>query len=413
MVNEVLAEKPGIQQKVGKVNCGTDPKKKKKTQNCGKGSHGTSLPMPTQTLRQRPHKLQWTKRKLNLSRIVDFSKYACVSLPVTVSGYTPSISESSSPVPILPVLEVMSPILGVSASVDGELFVSVAEDRSAKVFDVANFAPFGPLYLFPTWTSPTLYVTPTHHQLQTSSSFKTTAIRLLECFLQDTPHPPASTRAGSASPISSRRVNHTRLPLSLMLSFLQLALNTLINLLPSPLLPATCPEKEETHAPPTHDFPLAHRLNFHFPNCDIAGAVLAKVGTAPFSFVSINDAIGDLPCFDWKNLSLSRLSTQKRAEALCGTRQEPSMEEIAQILLANPRQFYELANGCENHLFELRNLAVNKWLLGKSTVIRMKWSNILLGSWRVKRSGARSSNEGDEDHHAPRTLFHVSCSTTA
>ena len=31
----------------------------------------------------------------------------------------------------------------------------------------------------------------------------------------------------------------------------------------------------------------------------------------------------------------------------CGTRQEPSVEEIAQILLANPRQFYELANGRE------------------------------------------------------------------
>jgi peptidylprolyl isomerase domain and WD repeat-containing protein 1 len=32
----------------------------------------------------------------------------------------------------------MSPILGVSASADGELFASVAED-GAKVFDVVNF----------------------------------------------------------------------------------------------------------------------------------------------------------------------------------------------------------------------------------------------------------------------------------
>ena len=31
----------------------------------------------------------------------------------------------------------------------------------------------------------------------------------------------------------------------------------------------------------------------------------------------------------------------------CGTKQQPSVEEIAQILLANPRQFYELANGRE------------------------------------------------------------------
>ncbi len=31
------------------------------------------------------------------------------------------------------------PIVGVSASADGELFASIAEDESAKVFDVVNF----------------------------------------------------------------------------------------------------------------------------------------------------------------------------------------------------------------------------------------------------------------------------------
>jgi Protein of unknown function (DUF3684) len=29
----------------------------------------------------------------------------------------------------------------------------------------------------------------------------------------------------------------------------------------------------------------------------------------------------------------------------CGTKREPSVEEIAQILLEDPRKFYELANG--------------------------------------------------------------------
>ena len=33
--------------------------------------------------------------------------------------------------------------------------------------------------------------------------------------------------------------------------------------------------------------------------------------------------------------------------AACGTRQEPSVEEIAQILLGNPRRIYELADGRE------------------------------------------------------------------
>ncbi|KAH8997167.1 S-adenosyl-L-methionine-dependent methyltransferase [Lactarius hatsudake] len=66
---------------------------------------------------------------------------------------------------------------------------------------------------------------------------------------------------------------------------------------------------------PTHDFPRTHRLEVHFPNGDIARAVHAEVGTAPFRFVSIDDAISDLPRFDWKNPSLNRLSAQKRAEA--------------------------------------------------------------------------------------------------
>jgi hypothetical protein len=33
--------------------------------------------------------------------------------------------------------------------------------------------------------------------------------------------------------------------------------------------------------------------------------------------------------------------------SVCGTKREPSVEEIAQILLANPRKFYELADGRE------------------------------------------------------------------
>ncbi|KAH9990216.1 hypothetical protein BJV74DRAFT_837251 [Russula compacta] len=81
----------------------------------------------------------------------------------------------------------------------------------------------------------------------------------------------------------------------------------------------------------------------------------------------------------------------------CGTRQEPSVEEIAQILLADPRRIYELADGRENYLFELRNLAVNKRLLTKATISRMKRSNVLLGSRRVKKSGSKGSSEGDED----------------
>ncbi|KAH9953159.1 hypothetical protein BC827DRAFT_1380025 [Russula dissimulans] len=80
----------------------------------------------------------------------------------------------------------------------------------------------------------------------------------------------------------------------------------------------------------------------------------------------------------------------------CGTRQEPSIEQFAQILLEDPRRTYQLADGRENYLFELRNFAVNRRLLTKGTITRMKQSNVLLGSRRVK-NGSKSSDEGDED----------------
>lgn len=93
---------------------------------------------------------------------------------------------------------------------------------------------------------------------------------------------------------------------------------------------------------PTHDFPQSHKLEIRFPNGDIARAVRAEPGIAPFKFVSIDDAISDLPRFDWcespvlffltsfsqtdslniykyanprTNPSLSRLPQQKRNEA--------------------------------------------------------------------------------------------------
>lgn len=40
---------------------------------------------------------------------------------------------------------------------------------------------------------------------------------------------------------------------------------------------------------------------------------------------------------------------------------------------------------------------MNKRLLSKSTIMRMKRSNVLLGSRRVKKDGGKTSNEGDED----------------
>ncbi|KAF8160987.1 hypothetical protein B0H34DRAFT_699011 [Crassisporium funariophilum] len=82
----------------------------------------------------------------------------------------------------------------------------------------------------------------------------------------------------------------------------------------------------------------------------------------------------------------------------CGTKNQPSVEEVAIILLANPHQFYELAQGPNNFLAELRNIAVNIKAISTGTITRMKRSPILLGSQRKPRhSEKKNIDDLDED----------------
>ncbi|KAI6015244.1 hypothetical protein F5J12DRAFT_816858 [Pisolithus orientalis] len=83
----------------------------------------------------------------------------------------------------------------------------------------------------------------------------------------------------------------------------------------------------------------------------------------------------------------------------CGSKNEPSVEEVAGILLADPRRFYDMAGGFENFLTELRNLAVNRRLLPAVIVNKMKTSPILLGIRRQKptKTVTDSTKELDED----------------
>ncbi|KAI0933780.1 hypothetical protein AcW1_005516 [Taiwanofungus camphoratus] len=74
-----------------------------------------------------------------------------------------------------------------------------------------------------------------------------------------------------------------------------------------------------------------------------------------------------------------------RLLSACGVKHEPSVDEIARILLDNPRQFYALAEGRDNYLVELRNIAVNRRLLSSGTLTRLKRAATLLGSRRIKK----------------------------
>ncbi|KAH9485292.1 hypothetical protein JR316_0002200 [Psilocybe cubensis] len=81
----------------------------------------------------------------------------------------------------------------------------------------------------------------------------------------------------------------------------------------------------------------------------------------------------------------------------CGTRSQPSVEEVAKILLNSPREFYELSGGPVNFLSELRNLAVNAKAITPGTILRMKRSPILLCQQRQLKRQVKTSDDWDED----------------
>ncbi|KAG1726435.1 uncharacterized protein EDB91DRAFT_1263755 [Suillus paluster] len=81
----------------------------------------------------------------------------------------------------------------------------------------------------------------------------------------------------------------------------------------------------------------------------------------------------------------------------CGSKQEPSVEEVASILVADPRRFYDLTGGYENYTIELRNLAVNARLLSTTAIARMKVSPILLGFRRQRKSRKECNKALDLD----------------
>ena len=89
----------------------------------------------------------------------------------------------------------------------------------------------------------------------------------------------------------------------------------------------------------------------------------------------------------------------------CGSKREPSIDEVAEILISDPKNFYTLSGGYEKYvspvrasvngcplspvpsfLAELRNLAVNSHAITNGTMSKMKISPILLGIRRQKAS---------------------------
>lgn len=86
----------------------------------------------------------------------------------------------------------------------------------------------------------------------------------------------------------------------------------------------------------------------------------------------------------------------------CGTKHEPSVEEVVLTLLDNPHKFYSLTEGSTQFLAELRNIAVNDRFISSGTLNKMKKSAILLGSRRQqspKTEGQGNIQEIDDDEY--------------
>lgn len=84
----------------------------------------------------------------------------------------------------------------------------------------------------------------------------------------------------------------------------------------------------------------------------------------------------------------------------CGAKQEPSIEEIAKVLLESPAKYYKLCGDPERYLQELRNLAVNLEQISGTTVIRMKRSPMLLGMQFKPRGDRKGEDVDDEEWDA-------------
>ncbi|KAF9653296.1 hypothetical protein BDM02DRAFT_3177637 [Thelephora ganbajun] len=83
----------------------------------------------------------------------------------------------------------------------------------------------------------------------------------------------------------------------------------------------------------------------------------------------------------------------------CGTKGEPSVEDIALALLEDPQRFFQLAEEQDSYLMELRNIAINFRSLSSNTLTRLKNAAILIGSRRVQRKKfdeAADPIDGDE-----------------
>ena len=133
---------------------------------------------------------------------------------------------------------------------------------------------------------------------------------------------------------------------------------------------------------PTHDFPPTHKLDIRFPNGDVARAVRAEAGIASFKFVTIDDAISDLPRFDWCESSHSYM---------------PPPASLSQMFSDEDKKTYSRRNP------SLSRLPANKQEEARQRAVKVRVLECDQEKPHVGFTGATPY------HHAPRTTFQALC----
>ncbi|GAA6015207.1 hypothetical protein JCM11491_000504 [Sporobolomyces phaffii] len=95
----------------------------------------------------------------------------------------------------------------------------------------------------------------------------------------------------------------------------------------------------------------------------------------------------------------------------CGVKESPSTSEVANMLIGDPKKFYDLCGSAERYLSILRLLAVNYSSLPSTLRSRMKMSSFFLGTKRISTSTSLAAKtlidaESDDEEENETTLLY-------
>ncbi|EMD32847.1 hypothetical protein CERSUDRAFT_99217 [Gelatoporia subvermispora B] len=107
---------------------------------------------------------------------------------------------------------------------------------------------------------------------------------------------------------------------------------------------------------PTHFFHVKDNLEIKLTDDEPAAAVRTAAGVAPFSFVSIEDAIGDLPRFDWENPKKleARQGGRSRSASMRASEEPAPERQVREVACRSDKPFCGFAGSNVEYFSEPR-----------------------------------------------------------